>query len=368
MLPLGMQNSINMSENKIKVGITQGDINGIGYEVIFKTLADNRIFESFIPVIYGSSKVAAYHRKALNIANFSLNSIRNVEEAHNKRVNIINCLDDNIRVELGKSTTIGGNAAFMALKMAVGDLKEGKIDVLITAPINKKNIQSESFNFPGHTEYLQQQAGQGEALMLMVSDSMKVGVVTGHVALKDIPSKITKQSILSKLRTLNETLIMDFSIRKPRIAVLGLNPHAGDQGVLGSEEQDIIIPALDEAKQEGIMALGPYPADGLFGSEQFRNFDAILAMYHDQGLAPFKALTFSKGVNYTAGLPFIRTSPDHGTAFEIAGQDKANHESFRQAVYMAVDICHNRQLNKKLTKNPLKSYDLNELENKQEKE
>ena len=271
-------------------------------------------------------------------------------------------MDDNIRVELGKTTSIGGDAAFKALEMAVTDLKEGKIDVLVTAPINKKNIQSESFNFPGHTEYLEQQAGDGKALMLMVSENMKVGVVAGHVALKDVPSKITKESILTKLRTLNETLVMDFSIRKPRIAVLGLNPHAGDQGVLGTEEQDIIIPALDEAKKEGIMALGPYPADGLFGSEQFKNFDAILAMYHDQGLAPFKALTFSKGVNYTAGLPFIRTSPDHGTAFEIAGQDKANFESFRQAIYLAIDVCQNRASNKELHKNPLKTHDLSELE------
>ncbi len=355
-------NNIEMSENLIKVGITQGDINGIGYEVIFKTLADNRIFESFTPVIYGSSKVAAYHRKALNIPNFSLNSIKDIGEAHSKRINIINCLDDNIRVELGKSTTIGGEAAFNALELAVKDLKDGKIDVLVTAPINKKNIQSDSFNFPGHTEYLEQQAEGSKALMLMVSDIMKVGVVAGHVPLKDVPSKITKESILAKLRTLNETLTMDFSIRKPRVAVLGLNPHAGDQGVLGTEEQDIIIPALDEAKQEGIMALGPYPADGLFGSEQFKNFDAILAMYHDQGLAPFKALTFSKGVNYTAGLPFIRTSPDHGTAFDIAGQDKANFDSFRQAVYLAIDVCNNRRENKELRKNPLKTHDLSELE------
>lgn len=354
-----------MSEYKIKVGITQGDINGIGYEVILKTLADNRIFESFTPIIYGSSKVAAYHRKALNIPNFSLNSIREVDENHPKRINIINCLDDNIRVELGKSTNIGGEAAFKALEMATADLKNGKIDVLITAPINKKNIQSETFNFPGHTEYLQEQAESGEALMLMVSDIMKVGVVTGHVSMKDMPSKITKEGILNKLRILNKTLFMDFSIRKPRIAVLGLNPHAGDQGVLGSEEQDIIIPAIEEAKKEGIMALGPYPADGLFGSDQFKNFDAILAMYHDQGLAPFKALTFSKGVNYTAGLSFIRTSPDHGTAFDIAGQDKANEESFREAIYLAIDIFNNRQLNIELTKNPLKSHDLSELEGKE---
>lgn len=357
-----------MSEHKIKVGITHGDINGIGYEVIFKTLADSRIFDSFIPVIYGSSKVAAYHRKALNIPNFSLNSIRNIDEVHNKRINIINCLDDNVRVELGKSTSVGGESAFKALELAVEDLKNGKIDVLVTAPINKKNIQSDSFKFPGHTEYLQQEAGDGEALMLMVSENMKVGVVAGHVAIKDVPAKITKSSILNKLRTLNNTLALDFSIRKPRIAVLGLNPHAGDEGVLGSEEQDIIIPAVEEAKKEGIMALGPYPADGLFGSEQFKNFDAILAMYHDQGLAPFKALTFSKGVNYTAGLPFIRTSPDHGTAFEITGQDKANHESFRQAVYLAIDVCRNRKLNKELLKNPLKAQDLSEFEKKEQRQ
>ncbi len=355
-----------MSEEKIKVGITHGDINGVGYEVIFKTLSDNRIYDSFVPVIYGSSKVAAYHRKALNIPNFSLNSVRSVEEVHAKRINIINCLDDNVRVELGKSTTIGGEGAFKALEMAVADLKAGKIDVLVTAPINKKNIQSESFNFPGHTEYLQQQAGEGDALMLMVSEHMKVGVVAGHVAIKDVPAVITKERILSKLRTLDLALRQDFSIRRPRIAVLGLNPHAGDEGVLGTEEQDIIIPALKQAKdKEGIMALGPYPADGLFGSEQFKNFDAILAMYHDQGLAPFKALTFSKGVNYTAGLPFIRTSPDHGTAFDIAGQDKANPESFKQALYLAVDVCMHRKLYKELTSNPLKSVDINELEQKE---
>jgi len=353
-----------MSEGKIKVGITHGDINGIGYEVILKTLADARIFDAFVPVIYGSSKVAAYHKKALNIPNFSLNSISRVEDAHTKRINIINVLDDNIRVELGKSTTIGGDSAFKALEAGVADLRENKIDVLVTAPINKENIQSESFNFPGHTEYLQQSAGEGEALMLMVSEHMKVGVVAGHVPIKDVASIITEERILSKLRTLNHSLQQDFSIRKPRIAVLGLNPHAGDGGVIGKEEQEIIVPTLEKAKKEGIMALGPYPADGLFGSDQFRSFDAILAMYHDQGLAPFKTLTFSKGVNYTAGLPFIRTSPDHGTAFEIAGQDKANPDSFREALYLAIDVCKNRRQNKELSKNPLKTYDVNELEQK----
>lgn len=354
----------DMSEEKIKVGITHGDINGIGYEVIFKTLADARVYDSFVPIIYGSSKVAAYHRKALDIPNFSLNSVNSVEDAHHKRVNIINCLDDNIRVELGKSTSIGGDSAFKALEQAVADLKEGKIDVLVTAPINKENIQSDSFSFPGHTEYLHQMAGEGEVLMLMVSEHMKVGVVAGHVPIKDVPEMISEETILKKLKTLNTTLQQDFSIRKPRIAVLGLNPHAGDGGVIGKEEQDIIIPTLEKAKAEGIMALGPYPADGLFGSDQFRNFDAILAMYHDQGLAPFKTLTFSQGVNFTAGLPFIRTSPDHGTAFEIAGEDKANADSFKKAVFLAVDVCKNRKMNKELSKNPLKSYDINDLEQK----
>lgn len=351
-----------MSEKQLRVGITHGDINGIGYEVIFKALEDNRIYESFVPIIYGSSKVAAYHRKVLNIPNFSLNSIKSVDEANEQRINIINCLEDEVRVELGKSTTEGGDSAFKALELAVADLKSGKLDVLITAPINKKNIQSEAFKFPGHTEYLEMQDGTGEALMLMVSDSLRVGVVVGHVALKDVPTQMTEDKILNKLRTLNNTLRQDFSIRRPRIAVLGLNPHAGDEGVLGNEEQTIIIPALNKAKTEGIMALGPFPADGLFGSENFKKFDAILAMYHDQGLAPFKALTFSRGVNYTAGLSFIRTSPDHGTAFDIAGQDKASFESFKQAIYLAIDVCKNRKMNKELMKNPLKSYDASELE------
>ncbi len=354
-----------MNNNKIKVGITQGDINGIGYEIIFKALADSRLLESFTPVIYGSSKVAAYHRKALNIDNFSLNSIRTADEAHPKRVNIINCLGDEVRVELGKSTTIAGDAAFKALERAVEDIKSGAIDVLVTAPINKKNIQSEKFNFPGHTEYLAQQAESDEVLMLMVSDYLKVGVVTGHVPLKDVSQGITIDNIYDKLRILDSTLRIDFTIRKPRIAVLGLNPHAGDQGILGTEEEDIIIPAINKAKEEGIMALGPYAADGLFGSNQLKNFDAILAMYHDQGLAPFKTLMFTNGVNYTAGLPFIRTSPDHGTAYDIAGQNKADKDSFLNAIYLAVDTYKNRKENQNLAKNPLKSYDKNDLEYKE---
>ncbi len=354
-----------MNENKIKVGITQGDINGIGYEIIFKALSDSRLLESFTSVIYGSSKVAAYHRKALNIANFSLNNIRTAEEAHPKRVNVINCLGDEVRVELGKSTTIAGEAAFKALELAVADIKRGAIDVLVTAPINKKNIQSDKFNFPGHTEYLAQQAESDEVLMLMVSDDLKVGVVSGHVPLKEITQSITVDNIVDKLRILDSTLRVDFTISKPRIAVLGLNPHAGDQGVLGEEEENIIIPAINKAKEEGIMALGPYAADGLFGSSQLKNFDAILAMYHDQGLAPFKTLVFTNGVNYTAGLPFIRTSPDHGTAYDIAGLNKADKNSFLNAIYLAVDAYKNRKENQNLAKNPLKSFDKKDLDYKE---
>jgi 4-hydroxythreonine-4-phosphate dehydrogenase len=356
-----------MSEKKIVVGITQGDINGIGYEIIFKALADARVLDGFTPVIYGSSKVAAYHRKALNIPNFSLNNIRTVEDAHPKRVNMINCLGDEVRVELGKSTQIGGEAAFKALQNAVEDLKRGVIDVLVTAPINKKNIQSDQFAFPGHTEFLARAAESEDALMLMVSDFLKVGVVTGHVPLKEVPAQVTKERIVEKLKILDTTLRYDFTIRKPRIAVLGLNPHSGDEGVLGMEEQEIIIPAIEEAKKQGIVALGPYAADGLFGSSQLKNFDAILAMYHDQGLAPFKTLAFSSGVNYTAGLPFIRTSPDHGTAYDIAGQGQADAESFVKALYMAVDTYQNRRTNQKLASNPLKTYDKNELAQKEAK-
>lgn len=340
-------------EQKIKVGITQGDVNGIGFEVIMKTLSDQEIYDNFTPIIYGSPKVAAYHRKALNIQNFSLNNIKVAAEAHPKRVNIVTCCDDNTRVELGKSTSESGKAAFEALKLAVDDLKNGEIDVLITAPINKKNIQSDEFAFPGHTEYLEQIAGEGKALMLLVANNLRVGVVAGHVPISEVSSNITKELILEKLRILNNSLKHDFTIRRPRIAVLGLNPHAGDNGLLGKEELEIITPAIEEANAEGIYAMGPYAADGIFGSEAISKFDAILAMYHDQGLAPFKALAFDSGVNYTAGLPFVRTSPDHGTAYDIAGQDKANPDSFRAAIYLALDIYRNRMIYKEISSNPM---------------
>jgi 4-hydroxythreonine-4-phosphate dehydrogenase len=346
-----------MRDHKIKIGITQGDINGISYEVILKTLMDPRIYDMCIPILYGSPKVVAYHRKALNLGSFNLNMIRTADEANNKRANIINVLDDNIRVELGKSTPQAGEASLLSLKAAVKDLKDKKIDALITGPINKHNIQSEQFKFPGHTEYLKEEFGPAEALMILVSEVVKVAVVTGHVPLAKVPSFITVDNILSKLRILNQSMIVDFGISKPNIAVLALNPHAGDEGVIGNEEIDIIIPAIEKARQAGIMALGPYPADGFFGSNNFKKFDAVLAMYHDQGLAPFKAMVFEDGVNYTAGLPIIRTSPAHGTAYELVGKDLASESSFRQALYLACDIYKNRSDHKRLTANPMKNID-----------
>ncbi len=342
-----------MEREKIKIGISQGDINGIGYEVIIKTLMDLRIMESCTPIVYGSPKVAAYHRKALDIDNFSFNNIKYPEEANEKRPNIINCISDEVRVELGKSTEIAGEASYLALQAAVADLKEGKIQALVTGPINKQNIQSANFNFNGHTEYLQSVFEVEEVLMLMVSDLMKVGVVTGHVPISQLSAFITKDLVLSKIRIMNRSLIEDFEIRKPRIAVLGLNPHAGDNGLLGSEETDTIIPALDEARKEDIVVMGPFSADGFFGSGNFTHFDGVLAMYHDQGLIPFKTLVADEGVNYTAGLPVIRTSPAHGTAYEITGKNEASFGSFRQALYLAQDIYHHRMNYKTITQNPL---------------
>jgi 4-hydroxythreonine-4-phosphate dehydrogenase len=348
-----------MKRDKIVIGISQGDINGIGYEVIMKTLMEPRILEMCTPIVYGSPKVAAYHKKALNIETFNFNHIRVASEADSRKANIINCINDEIRVELGKSSEMAGEASYMALAKAVEDLKAGAIDALVTAPINKDNIQSEQFSFPGHTEYLAEQFGSRDYLMLMVSESMKVGVVVGHVPISEVSSKITKGAILNKLRIINQSLEKDFMIKRPRIAVLGLNPHAGDNGLLGREELDVIIPAIQRAKDEGIIAVGPYPADGFFGSGDQVKFDAILAMYHDQGLIPFKMSSFERGVNFTAGLPIIRTSPAHGTAFDITGEDKASPESFREAMYLAIDIHKNRQIYQEITKNPLKKFDVN---------
>ena len=347
-----------MEKKIILAGISHGDINGIGYEVIIKALSDPVINDICTPIVYGSPKVAAYHRKALNINNFSFNNIRSAEEANAKKANIINCLDDNTRVELGKSTPQGGEAALISLERAVDDLKSGKIDVLITAPIDKKNIQSENFKYKGHTDYLKSRAGVEEILMFMISESMRIGMVTDHVPLRKVSELITEELLLRKIRLMNQSLILDFGIRRPRIAVLGLNPHAGDNSLLGTEEAEIITPAIQRANNEGILTFGPFPADGFFGAGSFVKFDGILAMYHDQGLTPFKALSFDSGVNFTAGLPFIRTSPVHGTAFAIAGKGEASENSFRQAIYLACDIFRNRQTYAEISKNPLKRQDI----------
>jgi 4-hydroxythreonine-4-phosphate dehydrogenase len=324
-----------------------------------KTLMDPRILEMCTPIIYGSPKVAAYHRKALNINDLSFNHIRTTKEAYHKKANIINCIDENVRVELGKSTAEAGVSAFDALDRATSDLKKGYIDALITAPINKDNIQSDNFKFPGHTEFLAEAFEAKDYAMLMVSETMKIGVVTTHIPISQVAQSLSKEAILSKIRIIAKSLQQDFAITRPRIAVFGLNPHAGDNGLLGSEEKEIILPAIIQAKKEGIIALGPYPADGFFGSEDYRKFDAILAMYHDQGLIPFKLASFDRGVNYTAGLPVIRTSPAHGTAYSLAGEDKASPASFREALYMAIDIYKNRQIYSEISKNPLKKYEVN---------
>ncbi len=347
------QTGFTMDKKTIVAGITQGDINGIGYEIIMKALSDPAVTDLCVPVVYGSPKVAAYHRKVLNFTAFNFNNVRSAAEAHPKKINLINCLGDDVRVELGKSTPEGGQASFAALESAVSDLAGNRIDVLVTAPIDKHNIQSDKFRFTGHTDYLRSKIGSHEVLMLMISESMKIGFATEHLALRDVPGAITMNGLLSKLRLLNRSLLQDFAIRGPRIGVLSLNPHAGDGGLLGNEEKDIIIPAITRANEEGILAFGPYSSDGFFGSGAFSRFDAVLAMYHDQGMGAFKALAFDTGVNFTAGLPVIRTSPVHGTAFDITGKNEASGNSMRQALYAAVDIFRNREMYDELLRNPL---------------
>ncbi len=327
---------------KLRVGITQGDTNGIGYEVIFKTFSSEEMLGLCTPVVYGSPKVATYHRKAID-APVSLHMVEGrVQES---QLNIVDCFgEEEIKVEFGKPTEEAGNAAFVALEHALDGLASGDIDVLVTAPINKRTIQREGFHFPGHTEYIEQKAGNGgKALMILMNERLRVALVTTHVPVAKIAEGITRQGIEEKLQILNETLKRDFAIGNPRIAVLSLNPHAGDNGLLGTEEQSVIIPAIEASFKKGIRCFGPYAADGFFGSGNFAHFDAVLAMYHDQGLAPFKALAMEDGVNYTAGLPVVRTSPAHGTAYDLAGRNEASEASFRQAVYAAMDIFRNRQ-------------------------
>lgn len=336
------------------IAITAGDINGVGYEIVLKGLADPHICEICRPVVYGNAKIAAEHARTLDeeYQNISFHLIQDPSQAKDGKVNLITCYPDTTPLKIGESTPEAGHASFASLDRACKDLKAGKVDALVTAPINKENIQSEHFQFSGHTEYLTQLFGNGESLMMMVSDAMRVALVCNHVPIARVPHMVTEERILKKLRMLNETLKSDFTIRCPRIAVMALNPHAGDNGLIGSEEKEIIKPAIVKASEEGIMAFGPYSADGFFGAGKFVHFDAVLAMYHDQGLIPFKSLDMN-GVNFTAGLNVIRTSPDHGTAYDLAGKNTANPQSFSHALYMAIDLLKTRAQNKELNKNPL---------------
>ncbi|PSR53743.1 4-hydroxythreonine-4-phosphate dehydrogenase PdxA [Adhaeribacter arboris] len=332
-----------MDKPKLKIGITLGDYNGIGPEVIIKTLADTRILSFCTPIIYGSGNLINKTRKLLHIENFSFQQIRQMAEYDHKRINVLNCWEEEHELNLGTPTPQSGKAALQSIQTASADLKAGLIDGIVTAPIDKDNIQSEEFKFPGHTEYFTSYFEAPESLMFLVSGNLRVATATGHLPVKEVAPKLTTELLLQKLTILLQSLQNDFGIQKPRVAVLGLNPHAGENGLLGTEEQEIIMPAIRILKEKGHLLFGPFPADGFFGTRQYQQVDATLAMYHDQGLIPFKTLAFENGVNYTAGLPIVRTSPDHGTAYNIAGANKAQESSFREALFLAIDIIRKRQ-------------------------
>lgn len=337
----------------IRIGITHGDINGVSYEILMKVLSDSRIFEGNTFIVYGSAKAAAYYKKIVGFQQFVFHQINSASEAHPKRPNLINCVSDDLKVEAGVETQEAGKASYEALERAVTDLKNKEIDVIVTAPLNKQTVSLAGYNFTGHTEYFASAFDTKRYIMLLCNDFMRVGLVSTHIPLSQVPEYITQERILEKLEILQECLQTDFGIRKPRIAVLGLNPHAGDKGVIGNEEQNIIIPALETARNNGIMALGPYPADGFFGAHEYTKFDAVLGMYHDQILTPFKAIDFDSAVNYTAGLPIIRVSPGHGTAYGIVGQGIASESPFLHAIYTACDVFKNRNRNQDLLRNKL---------------
>jgi 4-hydroxythreonine-4-phosphate dehydrogenase len=340
-----------MIENKIVVGISQGDLNGIGLEIILKTLTEPGLSEICVPVLFSSQKTVSYFRKMLALEEFNFNPVRDFNQLNTKKPNVYICYEEEVNIEMGKPTSISGKYAKLSLEAATQALLENKIDVLVTAPINKHTMQEAGFNYPGHTEYLGEKLG-GKPLMVLCSNSLRVAVVTGHVPLKQVSQHITTENVLSKITQLHASLLKDFGIRKPRIAVLGLNPHAGENGTIGDEELNAIIPAIKKAK-ESMMVYGPYSADGFFGNNTQSQFDGVLAMYHDQGLIPFKTLAFGGGVNFTAGLNYIRTSPDHGTAYEIAGKQIADESSFKEALYTAIDIYRTRNLNEEISENPL---------------
>ncbi len=346
---------MNNNESKIRVAITQGDLNGVGYEVIIKTFADVRMFDFCTPVLYGSTKVASYHKKLLASVpqEIQFNAIRDAADALPGRYNVINLSQEEIKIDLGKSTEVAGALSRESLNRACADLKAGKVDVLVTAPINKRNIQAPDFDFPGHTEYLSHQFNSS-SLMLMVCDRIRIGIVTNHLALREVPAALTHDLLYEKINLLNQSLKRDFGITTPKIAVLALDPHAGDDGVIGDFDKRVVRPVIDHVQSEGVLAYGPFPSDGFFGSSEFNKFDGVLALYHDQGLIPFKLMSFTEGVNYTAGLPYVRTSPAHGTGYDIAGKDRASEQSFRSAVYLACNILRNRREYDELTANPLK--------------
>ena len=330
-------------KNKLRIGISIGDINGIGPEVVLKTLADPRVLNHLVPVIYGSGTLINQLRKNLNLENFSFQQHRSAAALDLKKINVINCWETEFVLKPGTPTKESGQAALQSLRAACLDLKENRVDGLVTAPIDKDNIQAEDFHFPGHTEFLTTYFEAPESLMFLVSDFLRVATVTGHVPLKDVVQKLTTDLIYVKAKILLESLKKDFGILKPRVALLGINPHAGENGLLGKEEEEIVIPAMRRLKEQGHLVFGPYPADGFFGTGHYKQVDAVLAMYHDQGLIPFKTLAFNNGVNFTAGLPVVRTSPDHGTAFDIAGKNVARETSFREALFLACDIIRKRE-------------------------
>lgn len=350
-----MEKKEKTTHTDVRVGISIGDINGIGIEVIMKALEDARILSDCTPIIYGSEKLFASYKKQIKMNNFNYQGVKTVEEARRRKINIVNIWEEDVEPKFGEVSELGGKYAFLSLEAATRDLAAGKLDVLVTAPISKEAMAKTGFQFPGHTEYLADMAGQEEALMLMISSTMKIGLVTSHIALKDVSTTVTADKVYAKILAFNASLKKDFGIQRPKIAVFGLNPHAGENGKMGSEEKEAILPAIARAMHDEIFAFGPFPADGFFGSSSLANYDGVLAMYHDQGLAAFKALAFDEGVNFTAGLPIIRTSPDHGTAFDIAGENKASGDSMRHAIYLAMDVFRNHQFEKEITANVLVS-------------
>lgn len=350
------------SDFPVVIGITQGDMNSISYEVILKTFADSRMYDVCTPLLYGSTKIASYHKKLLNLPEYPYFGVKDAQMVNATRFNVLNIIQEEAKIDIGVSTALAGELSEKALQMACSDLQEGNIDAIVTGPINKENIQSDTFRFSGHTEFFTKQFGVKDSLMIMCCDKIHIGIVTNHLALKEVPNHITEDLLLRKLNVFHRSLLRDFGIEAPRIAVLALNPHAGDGGINGTEDINVVLPAVQKAQEQGMLVFGPYSADGFFGSGEQVHFDGILALYHDQGLIPFKLMSFDEGVNYTAGLPYVRTSPAHGTAYDIAGKGVASPQSFRNAVYLAADIVNNRRNYDEMHANPLQSVKRHNLQ------